>query len=89
MQGEISVVVLVAAKKTDFSGFGIGLRPVHYDAILASNPEVDWFEVISEDYLEPTGSALFYLDAIRERYPLAMHGVSMSLGSTDPLNWII
>ena len=76
----------MTTKKHAFTGFGLGLRSLHYDEILASNPDVDWFEIISEDYLSG-GSALYYLDKIKERYPLVMHGVSMSLGSTDPLNW--
>jgi len=67
-------------------GFGLGLRVDHYDTILNSEPAVDWFEIISENYLVPGGKPLHYLDRIRERYPLVMHGVSMSIGSTDPLN---
>ena len=67
-------------------GFGLGLRVDHYETILNSEPAVDWFEIISENYLVPGGKPLNYLDRIRERYPLVMHGVSMSIGSTDPLN---
>lgn len=67
-------------------GFGLGLRVDHYEAILNSEPAVDWFEIISENYLVPGGKPLHYLDRIRERYPLAMHGVSLSIGSTDPLD---
>ncbi len=67
-------------------GFGLGLRPEHYESALHEHPAVDWFEVISENYLIPGGRPLHYLDAVRERYPLAMHGVSLSIGSTDPLN---
>ncbi len=69
-----------------FTGFGIGLRPTHYQAILASKPHVDWFEIISEDFLIDGGAPLFYLDNIRRDYPMAMHGVSLSIGSCDPLN---
>jgi len=69
-----------------FLGFGLGLRPAHYDAILNESPAVDWFEIISENYLVPGGKPLHYLDRIRARYPLAMHGVSLSIGSQDPLN---
>lgn len=68
-------------------GFGLGLRPVHYDAILGGTPAVDWFEVLSENYLVPGGRPLHFLSRIRERYPVAMHGVSMSIGSTDPLDY--
>lgn len=67
-------------------GFGLGLRVDHYETILNSEPAVDWFEIISENYLVPGGKPLHYLDRIRERYPLVMHGVSLSIGSTDPLN---
>jgi len=67
-------------------GFGLGLRIDHYETILNSTPAVDWFEIISENYLVPGGKPLHYLDRIRERYPLVMHGVSLSIGSTDPLN---
>jgi len=67
-------------------GFGLGLRVDHYEAILADPPPVDWFEVLTENYLVPGGKPLHYLTRIRERYPLAMHGVSMSIGSTAPLD---
>jgi uncharacterized protein (UPF0276 family) len=67
-------------------GFGLGLRTVHYEAILADKPRVDWFEIISENYLVPGGRPLDYLDRIRADYPMAMHGVSLSIGSDDPLD---
>ena len=67
-------------------GFGLGLRVNHYEAILAAAPPVDWFEVLTENYLVPGGRPLDYLMRIRERYPLAMHGVSLSIGSTAPLD---
>jgi uncharacterized protein len=67
-------------------GFGLGLRPDHYQDVLEQSPAVDWFEVISENYMIPGGRPLYFLDRIRERYPMVMHGVSMSIGSTDPLN---
>lgn len=70
-----------------FLGFGLGLRTDHYEMILNEKPAVDWFEVITENYLVPGGKPLFYLDHIREQYPMVMHGVSLSLGSTDPLDW--
>lgn len=69
-----------------FLGFGLGLRTQHYSYILEHRPEVDWFEAITEDYLVPGGKALYYLNRIREHYPLVMHGVSLSIGSCDPLN---
>jgi uncharacterized protein len=67
-------------------GFGLGLRVDHYEAILADNPPVDWFEALTENYLVPGGKPLDYLTRIRERYPLVLHGVSMSIGSTQPLD---
>jgi uncharacterized protein (UPF0276 family) len=71
----------------DFLGFGLGLRTQHYSYILEHQPEVDWFEAITEDYLVPGGKPHYYLNRIREHYPLVMHGVSLSIGSCDPLNW--
>jgi uncharacterized protein len=67
-------------------GFGLGLRVAHYEAILGARPRVDWFEVLTENYLVPGGKPLDYLTRIRERYPVAMHGVSLSIGSTAPLD---
>jgi uncharacterized protein (UPF0276 family) len=68
-------------------GFGLGLRSVHYPDIIQTHPEIDWFEIITEDYLVPGGNPLYYLDQISQHYPLVMHGVSLSIGSCDPLNW--
>jgi len=68
-------------------GFGLGLRTVHYEEILASPCAVDWFEVLSENFMVPGGKPLHYLDRIRADYPLVMHGVSLSIASTDPLDW--
>lgn len=68
-------------------GFGLGLRTNHYKSILDTRPSVDWFEIISENYLIPGGKPFYYLDQIRECYPIALHGVSLSIGSCDPLNW--
>jgi uncharacterized protein len=67
-------------------GFGLGLRVDHYAAILAGCEGIDWFEVLSENYLVPGGKPLHYLMRIRERYPLVMHGVSLSIGSSAPLD---
>ncbi len=67
-------------------GFGLGLRATHYERILAERPAVDWFEVVSENFLVPGGRPLHYLYKIREHYPMVMHGVSLSIGSVDPLN---
>ncbi len=68
-------------------GFGLGLRPAHQKDILANNPNVDWFEIISEDYITAGGRNAYFLEKIRERHPIVMHGVSMSLGSCDPLDF--
>lgn len=67
-------------------GFGLGLRPVHYPDFLREKQPVDWLEIISENYMVPGGKPIAMLDAIRKDYPIAMHGVSMSIGSTDGLN---
>jgi uncharacterized protein len=71
------------------TGFGIGLRTDHYAdfrATPARELRVDWLEVISENYLVPGGKPLAHLDAIRRDAPMVMHGVSMSIGGTDPLD---
>jgi uncharacterized protein len=68
------------------SGFGLGLRTAHYEAMLNEPHDVDWLEVITENYLVPGGKPLHYLERVRERFPLVMHGVSLSIGSTDPLD---
>ncbi len=68
-------------------GLGVGLRSVHFPYILEHAPEVDWFEVISENFMDSRGRARYVLEAIAERYPVVMHGVSLSIGSTDPLNF--
>src|SRR5690349_24980978 len=68
-------------------GLGVGLRTVHFDYILQNHPPVDWFEVISENFMDSRGRPRYVLEQIAERYPIAMHGVSLSIGSTDPLNF--
>jgi uncharacterized protein (UPF0276 family) len=67
-------------------GLGVGLRTVHYQHILRHRPPVDWFEIISENYMDSGGRPRYILEQIAERYPIVMHGVSLSIGSTDPLN---
>ena len=67
-------------------GFGLGLRVEHYQTILDTRPPIDWFEILSENYLVPGGKPLHYLDRIRTDYPVVMHGVSLSIGSSDPLD---
>jgi uncharacterized protein len=68
-------------------GFGLGLRVDHYEEILAGDAPIDWFEALTENYLVPGGKPLHYLMRIRERYPLVMHGVSLSIGSSAPLDF--
>jgi uncharacterized protein (UPF0276 family) len=68
-------------------GIGIGLRTTHYGHILSKWPDVDWFEIISENFMHTGGRPMQVLDQIVERYDVVMHGVSMSIGSTDPLDW--
>lgn len=68
-------------------GFGLGLRTDHYETILADKPPVDWLEVITENYLVPGGKPLHYLDRIRADYMMVMHGVSLSIGGIDALNF--
>ena len=76
------------------SGFGLGLRPQHFSDVLAAPPPagggdgagVDWFEVISENFMAVGGRPMANLMAVRERYPMAMHGVSLSIGGPDPLD---
>ena len=67
-------------------GFGLGLRQPHYTDILETRPDVGWFEIISENYMEAGGQPLSILDRVREDYPIVMHGVAMSIGGSDPLN---
>ncbi len=69
-----------------YLGYGLGLRVDHYEALLAKPAQVQWLEVVSENYMVDGGLPLVWLDRFRERYPLVMHGVSMSIGSADPLD---
>ena len=69
-----------------FLGYGLGLRKEHYRAILDTHPNVDWFEVLTENYLVPGGKPHHFLERVRENYPVVMHGVSLSIGSSDALN---
>ncbi len=74
--------------KTGIAGFGLGLRSDHYGDLLGDErPQgVDWLEILTENYLVPGGPPLANLEKIRARYPVAMHGVSLSIGSSDPLD---
>lgn len=75
-----------AANRCEFLGYGLGLRTEYYDTILQNRPNVDWFEILTENYLVDGGKPVYFLDAIREHYPMVMHGVSLSIGGTDPLD---
>jgi len=70
----------------DDLGIGVGLRTVHFGEILAARPAIDWFEVLSENFMDTGGRPLHVLDEVVQRYPVALHGVSLSIGSTDPLD---
>jgi uncharacterized protein len=74
--------------RSDFAplGFGLGLRRPHYVHVLENHPRLDWFEVISENFMVDGGRPLEVFEGVRSRYPVVMHGVSLSIGSTDPLN---
>ena len=69
-----------------YLGFGLGLRTEHYQDILAERPQLDWLEILSENYMVDGGKPLHFLDRIRALYPVVMHGVSLSIGSLDPLD---
>lgn len=68
-------------------GIGVGLRSRHYAHILEQQPDVDWFEVLSDNYMHTAGRPLYFLDRIAERYPVVLHGVGLSIGSSDPLDF--
>jgi len=67
-------------------GFGIGLRTGHYDAILEHGTRADWFEAISENFMVGGGLPLHVLERVRNDHPLVLHGVSLSIGGSDPLD---
>ena len=74
------------ATELPYLGYGLGLRPEYYHDALSGEAAVDWYEIISENFMVKGGKPLFYLDRIRERYPLVMHGVSLSIGGTKSLD---
>lgn len=74
---------------SSLQGFGLGLRPEHFQELVEPLPvglRPDWLEIISENYMVPGGRPLHHLDRLRADFPMAMHGVSLSIGSSDPLN---
>jgi uncharacterized protein (UPF0276 family) len=68
------------------AGFGLGLRTPHYEAVLRDDHAIDWLEIVTENYLGAGGKPLHYLERVRERFPVVMHGVSLSIGSTDAID---
>src|SRR5947208_2872835 len=69
-----------------FLGHGVGLRRDHFERVLSGPAGVDWFEAISENFMVDGGRPLDVLTRVRERYPIVLHGVALSIGSTDPLD---
>lgn len=69
-----------------FLGFGLGLRAPHYDFIMQNKPKTGWFEIISENFIDAHEGYWEYLSDLRPTYPIVMHGVSLSIGSTDPIS---
>ncbi len=67
-------------------GYGVGLRAEHYEHILTQRPAVDWFEALTENYLDTAGQPLRVLESVRRDYAVALHGVALSIGGTDPLD---
>lgn len=65
---------------------GVGLKAEHYEAILRSGPDIGWFEIHAENYMGDGGPPHHFLEAIRERYPISLHGVGLSIGSDGPLD---
>jgi uncharacterized protein (UPF0276 family) len=75
-----------SARSWPHLGFGVGLRSEHYRDVLEGRPPVDWFEAIAENYMDTGGRPLAVLEHVRRDYPVALHGVGLSIGSIDPLN---
>jgi uncharacterized protein len=67
-------------------GLGVGLRATHFAHVVEHSPSVDWFEIISENFMDAQGRHRDVLERVAARYPVVMHGVSLSIGSTDPLD---
>ena len=67
-------------------GCGVGLRREHYECVLGERPPVEWFEVVTENYLDTGGRPLGVLETVRRDHPVALHGVALSIGSVDPLD---
>ncbi|MGZ3698590.1 MAG: MNIO family bufferin maturase [Bdellovibrionota bacterium] len=67
-------------------GFGLGLRPTHYQDVLEGRSQASWFEVVTENFLGDGGRPLHILELVRRERPVVLHGVSLNIGSTDPLD---
>jgi len=67
-------------------GLGVGLRNQHFAHLMKNDPQVDWFEIISENFIDNHGYARHVLQHVRSQRPVVMHGVSLSIGSIDPLD---
>jgi len=67
-------------------GYGVGLRAEHYEHVLDEHPAVDWFEALTENYLDTGGRPLHVLEQVRRDHPVVLHGVALSIGGTDPLD---
>src|SRR3989449_5473575 len=72
--------------KSPSGGEGMGFRPRHFGPMLTGQPPVDWMEAVSENYLAPGGRPVAVLEKVRREVPVALHGVSLAIGSTDPLD---
>ena len=79
--------IAVPRAASRLAGSGVGLRAQHHETVLRDRPEIGWFEAHTENYFADGGAAVDALTKIRERYPVALHGVGLSIGSTDPLDF--
>lgn len=87
MENLVATANTVVGKTYPNLGFGIGLRVPHYDTILSQNPEMDFFEIISENFMVDGGKSHYILDQILEKYTIVQHGVSMYAGNAEGLNF--
>lgn len=76
----------VSPERNAIHGVGVGLRSLHFQDVLNTEHGIPWFEILTDNYLVDGGPLLYHLDAISQRTPIVMHGVGLSLGSTDPIN---
>ncbi len=76
-----------SASAHSLNGVGVGLRGPHVPAILKGRPNVPWFELLTDNHLTDGGVFSFQAESISELYPVALHGVGMSLGESGPIDW--